>query len=663
MFHHLSVDLLRGSSALRSGGRTVLPLVFCIALVAPRLLAGTGRDKDSDTANLPDASRLSVVEKTHVRPALSLELTPIPLSSVLGQPVEGKIDTFTPRIAVDVADDGCLTGLTIGHSDADFTGDTFWMQAGFVDNEVAIASYVRDPTEFPIVIESVEAVLGQIAGVPTETHYSFLIWDGPPDTGILKYSFSSDDIEIQHARMPMGIEGLNIKIAIDPGEPEQLVIYNDSEANMFSVGFRIDKHNLPPEDPCDFLNPPDPGQNAFPVVDFSGVASFTGNWLKAIPCGNACDGLNTFGDLSPLVCQPSGDWAIRATYRCAPRPGACCESTGECTDDVEPTSCSGLFMGRETICANVTCPEQTGACCIDEACIPEVTASQCSGFGGTYVGDTTDCFDLPCNPGACCHSDGTCDEVTAGACEAAGGSFQGVNTLCSTADCPQPTGACCIGCGCLDGRSEEECIAVGVWGGTDSTCDELVCSPGGSIYDAYPPAGTVDARQPHPPGDQSLAALNGIGGEGEEIILIIGASGATPNCFTFCETAADPMYGPNAIADVGEVSPGIYALRLDRPINAGAATTISYADGSYVEYVSHPANANDDGVANTVDILFLVDMLNEVESPPHGLHSQDIDHSGVFNTADILRLVDLLNGAGVYTSWFLSPTPVNTSCP
>lgn len=59
----------------------------------------------------------------------------------------------------------------------------------------------------------------------------------------------------------------------------------------------------------------------------------------------------------------------------------------------------------------------------------------------------------------------------------------------------------------------------------------------------------------------------------------------------------------------------------------------------------------------------MINDLNDVAPPLHGLYSEDIDHSGVFTSADLLRLIDLLNGAGAYDPWNGTPLPDSAGCP
>ena len=601
----------------------------------------------------------------YARPAVQVELDAVSLLAT--QPVASYESASIPDSGPTSAALGleCLTGEIVSHTDVSFEGGTYKLQAGFRSGEVAIATYSVPQEQFPIVVESMEAILGQFQATATVTEYSFIVWDGPPDLGLIRAVFSSDDIEIPHARLPPGTKGVNIVILIDPSDPEQLVLDNDSGTNSFSIGFRIDMHNQPSPFPC--LLPADWTQNAFPITDVNpAVLNLTGNWLHAILCGNACDGLNTFDDL-PTICRPTGNWVMRATYRCpnAPEPaGACCVSEQICIDGVQATSCEGLFMGSNTACALVECPEPRGACCfIGGGCLPSVTTDQCEGIQGVYAGDDTSCaVTSTCTPGACCRDDGSCVEVAEFQCDQIAGTFKGIFSSCATANCPQPPGSCCIGCACFPNILADDCEALflGTWNGPDSTCVGVTCSPGGAIIQALPAGGTLDARQPHPPNDASLDARTGIGGPGEEITLVLDTPGARPNCFKVAESAPDPVLGANGIASVVEGPAQVWKFRLFRPITPGAVTSIVYADGQagrVRRYTAHPANANAVGAADLADIAFLISVLNGNGSPLFGNYSLDIDHSGAFDTADVLRAMDLLNGAGQYAPWLDTPLP------
>lgn len=191
-----------------------------------------------------------------------------------------------------------------------------------------------------------------------------------------------------------------------------------------------------------------------------------------------------------------------------------------------------------------------------------------------------------------------------------------------------------------------------------------VC-PSGTIVDADPPPGTVDARQPHELGDPS--ALQGIGGASEPIIVFIDPLEAAmdpPNaaCWSLCETGGGES--PPAIASVEFLGPDgqdrdQYEITLSQPITAGEATVITYGGDPVFSlvYRSHPSNSNADLLASVVDLSALINFINGVATPPYGTHSTDIDHSGVTDELDIERAIDLLAGTNSFAVWIASDRP------
>ncbi|MCH8251246.1 MAG: FG-GAP repeat protein [Planctomycetes bacterium] len=238
-----------------------------------------------------------------------------------------------------------------------------------------------------------------------------------------------------------------------------------------------------------------------------------------------------------------------------------------------------------------------------------------------------------------CNDNGTRDE-----CDIASGTSQD----CNENEVPDE-------CDIADGTSQDD-----NGNGVPDECE--ACE--GDANEIDPPSGTVDARQPHNPGagqDQEAALRQGIGSADEPIVIVLSASGASSDCFTLCETSADSVLGANGIASVTEEPPGTHTIVLNHAIAPGGWTTISYGGGT-VAYLSHPANANADGLSNANDVLSLIDVLNGVIVPPFGMYSVDIDHSGALNASDVLRLIDLLNGAIPYDVWNGVAKPDNT-CP
>ena len=215
--------------------------------------------------------------------------------------------------------------------------------------------------------------------------------------------------------------------------------------------------------------------------------------------------------------------------------------------------------------------------------------------------------------------------------------------------------------GAIDINAEGAIVGVGTRYGYSRAflLTPIATCPDGTIVSADPPDGTHDARQPHPPGDSSPEARQGIGSPQEPIVITLGTPGGENlRCWELCETGREEVEPPtepldwNFIVSATEVDCGVYEIVLDRPISGGHWTVITYVgDGSRVSYASLPADANADGWSGPVDILDLIEYLNEVAVPPYGNYSTDIDHSGEFNSADILREIDLLTGAGTFIVW------------
>lgn len=287
-------------------------------------------------------------------------------------------------------------------NDENFNGGTYNLQGGMVDSEIAACSYTLPASSFPIRIDMMEMLWGtQSALVQTVTEWSVLVWEGLPNTGTLVAEFSSDDLILPHLRIGPGTAGVNLQVVVDPNDPEQIYIFNTGGSNTFSVGFRIDKHNLPPANPC--INPPDSRRNAFMATDTDGRLAPNDNWLRGINCGpGGCPpngGWARFSAL-PALCRPTGDWVMRATWTkvdCQPGVGACCLPDGTCEvrfiDDC--INAGGVYQGDGTTCESIPqCPAAIGACCNPVGgCLGNLTQAQCDQFGGTWAGPNTDCSD------------------------------------------------------------------------------------------------------------------------------------------------------------------------------------------------------------------------------------------------------------------------------
>jgi hypothetical protein len=91
---------------------------------------------------------------------------------------------------------------------------------------------------------------------------------------------------------------------------------------------------------------------------------------------------------------------------CAEEPtptGACCNpNTGACEDDVTETDCNESGRNYQldgSTCALVTCPQPTGACCINSVCSENLTQLECENTSGTYLGNFSNCIPDICVPG------------------------------------------------------------------------------------------------------------------------------------------------------------------------------------------------------------------------------------------------------------------------
>jgi hypothetical protein len=54
---------------------------------------------------------------------------------------------------------------------------------------------------------------------------------------------------------------------------------------------------------------------------------------------------------------------------------------------------SGVYQGTGSTCAQVSCPQPQGACCITGGGCQVNSQSVCEGFGNTWMGVGTDCAD------------------------------------------------------------------------------------------------------------------------------------------------------------------------------------------------------------------------------------------------------------------------------
>ncbi len=134
-----------------------------------------------------------------------------------------------------------------------------------------------------------------------------------------------------------------------------------------------------------------------------------------------CNGDLTVDDIGPFVLALVDPVAYEQSWTCI-----------ENADMNGDLSYDGLDI-QPFVVALLT-PPQTGACCFTNGSCTVDTEAACTGSGGAYEGDGTDCDPNPCPQpqGACCVPDGSCSITTEAACS---GLYQGDGTTCSPNPC------------------------------------------------------------------------------------------------------------------------------------------------------------------------------------------------------------------------------------
>ncbi|MEO0632078.1 MAG: hypothetical protein AAFY46_15345, partial [Planctomycetota bacterium] len=193
-------------------------------------LAGTAVGEPAAVAasDAPDAGDRANAKKAALAYEVTIDAPRQVYITSLGEMFE---DDAPP--ALPTAQRGGECQLVNSYASQEFTGGTYFVQAGFVENEIAAASYELSPGLFPIRIDLIEALVGTAGtNVPTTTAYTILVWDGRPDTGTLVASFSSDGAILPDIQIPAGPpQAVNVNFLIDPGDPEQIFINNTSGQN------------------------------------------------------------------------------------------------------------------------------------------------------------------------------------------------------------------------------------------------------------------------------------------------------------------------------------------------------------------------------------------------------------------------------------------------
>ncbi len=188
----------------------------------------------------------------------------------------------------------------------------------------------------------------------------------------------------------------------------------------------------------------------------------------------------------------------------------------------------------------------------------------------------------------------------------------------------------------------------------DGVPDECA-PPCTDILSSDPPNCAVDARQPYPLNDNTMA-------QGWDRVTFTLAAGCDctawgPGDFRVHVHPTDAF--PPAITAVA-CTDGAATVVLDRPIQPRHWTCVEVIGGERVCLGCLPGDVNASGAANASDITALVNSLNQVPGFVRPLYATDINRSGAANAQDILRLIDGLNGAGAFTPWLGATLP---SCP
>ncbi len=353
--------------------------------------------------------------------------------------------------------------------------------------------------------------------------------------------------------------------------------------------------------------------------------------------------------------------------------------TAPCTDTVYIQTCglTGVDTKINVYNGCDTCPP-TGAglvTCNDDFCgyDPDVALQSQVSFGATDGQDYL--IRVGTFPGGTDPGSGTFEPVEGGtgkfriscgipdnpACPGTGDCYSAAGT--GTPGCVQDD-CCNIVCACdaycCEVEWDGDCATYGFEGsdcGAAVLCEGPTC-PFGEVRFVEPPAGVVDACQPHPPADSQDR-------QGIDTLLVEAPEGADKlECWSLCETVVEGV--SNRVRSVVDNGNGTMTVGLIRSISTDAVTTVTYTNdvgtSHMITLTSHPANVNGDSQAAPSDILEIIDYINGVATSLWGIYSEDVDRSGQLGPPDILRVIDLLNGAGQYDPWLNTPLPDCGDC-
>ncbi len=146
--------------------------------------------------------------------------------------------------------------------------------------------------------------------------------------------------------------------------------------------------------------------------------------------GKACDEANLCGSTAKAAC-------CSASGKCSLTTAAACTGTSKFHPDVP--QCSPVVCGQVVCCAPPNVPGVTKMCQV-------VNTTQCKNMGGTVKTglSTISCDGNPCDLGACCSPDGNqCVLSTSSSCSTASGKSYHAGTTCNMVDCTKPAQQCC----------------------------------------------------------------------------------------------------------------------------------------------------------------------------------------------------------------------------
>ncbi|MEK6674692.1 MAG: hypothetical protein AABZ47_03450 [Planctomycetota bacterium] len=184
-----------------------------------------------------------------------------------------------------------------------------------------------------------------------------------------------------------------------------------------------------------------------------------------------------------------------------------------------------------------------------------------------------------------------------------------------------------------------------------------------TINSVNPTNNTIDGRQPHALNDAATA--QGITSVDLTYSIVNNPGGTNPppclstGAFALASTSGTAP----SVTSVTALTPNSVRLNLNRPIPAGAWTTITHDDDSGLTKFclgNLPLDVNSNRTANADDVMRLVDCLAGTQSC--SLVQGDTNRSGALNVGDIVQAINLANGADAFAVWNGAVLPASP-CP